>query len=219
MAVRRDRHPFLKPQDSWVDVLVLDYVTVPLTYAVARVPKITPNVVTVAGIALRVLSAVLFFRGHISTGVAAFGAGLVADGVDGKLARSLGRSSRVGGHLDYTSDCALAALLTVAIGWTFGVPPWLIGACVAVDAGSSVATVASDKPQHLASPPETWRARHGLVAAPGSLETHVALFMVAPLIDRTAVIVVLWLSIAYYAAAWRFKLLQLRAGDSHGPAR
>ena len=212
MAVQRSRHPFLKSQDSWIDVLVLDHFTVPLTYLLARTP-FTPNAVTIGGIAARIVSAIFFFHGHVAIGAAAFGVGLLADGVDGKLARHTGRSSRVGGQLDYTSDCALAALLTIAIGWNFGVPAWLIGACAAVDAGSAMATVASDKPQHLASPAETWRARHALVAAPGSLETHIALFMVAPLIDRTAVIAVLWLSIGYYTGAWAFKLFQFRAPD------
>ena len=215
----RAAHGFLKAQDSWLDVLVLDLVTIPLTRAVARIGLVSPNAVTWFGLLTRVASVALFFRDEVVGAVVLFGLGLLADGVDGKLARLTGRTSAFGGRLDYFGDVALYGVLTIAVGVGSDVPPWLYGVCAATDVASALVTADNRLPQQLAAAPTTWRARHGLVAAPGSLETHAALFLVAPLVSRTTVVVVMVVSTCYYAAAFGVKCAGIRRLDDRNRAR
>jgi len=215
----RAAHGFLKAQDSWLDVLVLDLVTIPLTRAVARIGVVSPNAVTWFGLLTRVASVALFFRDEVVGAVVLFGLGLLADGVDGKLARLTGRTSAFGGRLDYFGDVALYGVLTIAVGVGSDVPPWLYGVCAATDVASALVTADNRLPQQLAAAPTTWRARHGLVAAPGSLETHAALFLVAPLVSRTTVVVVMVVSTCYYAAAFGVKCAGIRRLDDRNRAR
>jgi phosphatidylglycerophosphate synthase len=215
----RAAHGFLKAQDSWLDVLVLDLVTIPLTRAVARIGVVSPNAVTWFGLLTRVASVALFFRDEVVGAVVLFGLGLLADGVDGKLARLTGRTSAFGGRLDYFGDVALYGVLTVAVGVGTDVSPWLYGVCAATDVTSALVTADNRLPQQLAAAPTTWRARHGLVAAPGSLETHAALFLVAPLVSRTTVVVVMVVSTCYYAAAFGVKCAGIRRLDDRNRAR
>jgi phosphatidylglycerophosphate synthase len=209
----RAAHGFLKAQDSWLDVLVLDHLTIPLTRVAARIGVVSPNAVTWFGLLVRVASVVLFFRDEVVGAVVLFGLGLLADGVDGKLARLTGHTSAFGGQLDYFGDVALYGALTVAVGAGSDVSPWLYAVCAATDVASALVLTNSGLSRRLASAPETWRARHGLVAAPGSLETHAALFLVAPLVSRTAVIVVLVVSTCYYVAAFGVKCTGIRSLD------
>ena len=214
----RTAHGFLKAQDSWLDVLVLDHVTVPLTRVVARIGVVSPNAVTCFGLLVRVASVVLFFRDEVVGAVVLFGLGLLADGVDGKLARLTGRASAFGGRLDYFGDVALYGVLTVAVGVGTDVTPWLYAVCAATDVASALVTANNRLPQQLAAAPATWRARHGLVAAPGSLETHAALFLVAPLVSRTAVVVAMVVSTCYYVAALGVKCAGIRSLDDRDRA-
>jgi len=215
----RAAHGFLKAQDSWLDVLVLDHVTIPLTRLVARIGVVSPNAVTWFGLLTRAASVVLFFRDQLVGAVVLFGVGLLADGVDGKLARLTGRTSAFGGRLDYYGDVVLYGALTVALGVGADVPPWLYALCAATDVASALVSVGSGLPQRLDSAPATWRARHGLVGAPGSLETHAALFLVAPLVSRTVVIVVMVVSTCYYVAAFGVKCAGIRRLDDGDRAR
>lgn len=215
----RAAHGFLKAQDSWLDVLVLDHVTIPVTLLIARIGLISPNALTWFGLLTRVASVGLFFRDDVVGAVVLFGVGLLADGVDGKLARLTGRTSQFGGRLDYFGDVALYGMLTIALGAGADVSPWLYGVCAATDVASGLVSASGRLPQRLSSAPTTWRARHGLVAAPGSLETHAALFLVAPLVSRTMVIVVMVVSTCYYVAAFGVKCAGIRRLDNRDRAR
>jgi len=189
-----------------------------LTRGVARIEVVSPNAVTWFGLLMRVASAALFFRDEVVGAVILFGLGLLADGVDGKLARLTGRTSAFGGRLDYFGDVALYGVLTVAVGVGTDVSPWLYGVCAATDVASALVTADNRLPQQLPAAPTTWRARHGLVAAPGSLETHAALFVVAPLVSRTAVVVVMVVSTCYYVAAFGVKCAGIRRLDDRDRA-
>lgn len=66
---------------------------------------VSPDAVTIAGTLLTgVLSFGLLARGHLVAGPLALAAVLLADSIDGLMARQLGRSSRWGAFLDSTMD-------------------------------------------------------------------------------------------------------------------
>src|SRR6476646_5310601 len=64
----------------------------------------TPNQVTVAGLSLNGVAAVLIYREHFVWAAVAFVAGSVLDILDGALARSHGKLTPFGGFLDSTTD-------------------------------------------------------------------------------------------------------------------
>lgn len=65
---------------------------------------ISPNLVTACGIALTILTAVLFYRGAFVQGLVAGWLMTFLDTVDGKLARVTSTSSRFGDRLDHITD-------------------------------------------------------------------------------------------------------------------
>ncbi|MEQ8663492.1 MAG: CDP-alcohol phosphatidyltransferase family protein [Gammaproteobacteria bacterium] len=65
---------------------------------------ITPNMVTLSGLALVVLASVLFYQGHFLGGLVCGWIMTLLDTVDGKLARVTVLSSRVGHWLDHGMD-------------------------------------------------------------------------------------------------------------------
>jgi phosphatidylglycerophosphate synthase len=65
---------------------------------------LTPNLVTIAGIALNFVAAWLFYRGDFGAGLAAAWAMTFLDTVDGKLARVTITSSPLGNLLDHVTD-------------------------------------------------------------------------------------------------------------------
>ena len=65
---------------------------------------LSPNQVTLAGAALCLLTAVMWWNGHYWWGMAAGWAFMVLDTVDGKLARCTGQSSRWGNIFDHGVD-------------------------------------------------------------------------------------------------------------------
>ncbi len=112
-VIRRD--DFLKPRDSWLDVLVLDHLSVPLTRLCARV-GLTPTSVSVISIGWRLLAIAAFADDRLWVGAAAYVIGLLlTDGVDGKLARLTRRTSTLGAALDYSADMGLFAALTLSL--------------------------------------------------------------------------------------------------------
>jgi phosphatidylglycerophosphate synthase len=66
--------------------------------------KVTPNMVTLVGLALTFVAAILFYRGDLWGGMAAAWGMTFLDTVDGKLARTTVTSSRGGDLLDHVTD-------------------------------------------------------------------------------------------------------------------
>jgi CDP-diacylglycerol---glycerol-3-phosphate 3-phosphatidyltransferase len=64
----------------------------------------TPNQVTVAGLSLNAVTAVLIYERHFVWATAAFIAGSILDILDGALARSHGKLTQFGSFLDSTTD-------------------------------------------------------------------------------------------------------------------
>ncbi|MDQ3143461.1 MAG: CDP-alcohol phosphatidyltransferase family protein [Pseudomonadota bacterium] len=66
--------------------------------------RISPNAITVTGMALTVLAGLLFYRGGIAAALVAAWTMTFLDTVDGKLARVTVTSSRIGNLLDHGTD-------------------------------------------------------------------------------------------------------------------
>lgn len=83
----------------------------------------SPNMVTVFGFALTTLGALLVFFRAPYYAILLVAAGGFLDGVDGALARLLGRVTKFGGALDSILDRYGDALLIGAVWFTFKVEP------------------------------------------------------------------------------------------------
>jgi CDP-diacylglycerol--glycerol-3-phosphate 3-phosphatidyltransferase len=77
---------------------------------------LTPNTITVIGLAITVVAAVLVAADQLLLGAALLTAGSLLDAVDGALARATGGVTRFGGFLDSTLDRAGEATLYIGIG-------------------------------------------------------------------------------------------------------
>ncbi len=90
---------------------------------------------TVLGTLAVIASALWFFpRGHLTAGSLAVAVFLLADGVDGAMARLSGRVSRFGGFLDSTMDRMADGAVFVGIAWWCVVSADVMGAGLAAAA-------------------------------------------------------------------------------------
>lgn len=94
----------------------------PVGRAIART-GLSPNVITVAGLAIQVVVAYLIVDGALlAAGLVAVAAG-IADLLDGAVAKARGIESAFGALLDSTIDRLSDALFFVPIAWLYGVDP------------------------------------------------------------------------------------------------
>ena len=91
----------------------------------AAAARLTPNMVTLAGIVLCVGAVLLFLGGHFLAGLAVGLAFMVLDTVDGKLARCTGTSSDFGNLLDHGIDLVHPPFWYWA--WGTGLTAWGLG--------------------------------------------------------------------------------------------
>lgn len=85
--------------------------------------RISPNSVTLFGVAVQVAVAAYIITGHLLVaGLLAILASLV-DGIDGAVAKASGRVTRFGALLDSTTDRLSDALFFIPIAWLYGVSP------------------------------------------------------------------------------------------------
>ncbi len=196
---------FLKNTDTATDVLLLDHIEVPIVQALART-SVTPTQVTLLSLFVRAAACVGFATDSLALGAALYLAGLILDGVDGKLARRIHRLSARGGTMDITGDFALFVALWFTLGLNQGVNDWIliIGAALAV--ASALATQGASAAEVVAPQAQSKGRR---VYLPGVLETHVLLFGIVPLIDAAASSALFVLCGTYYGASWVAKLIRL----------
>jgi CDP-diacylglycerol---glycerol-3-phosphate 3-phosphatidyltransferase len=99
-----------------------DKVMRPVGRALSRTP-LSPNVVTLLGVVIQAVVAVLIVDGRlVAAGFLAIAAALF-DAFDGALAKAQGRVTPFGGFLDSTTDRLSDALYFAPIAWLYGVSP------------------------------------------------------------------------------------------------
>ena len=92
---------------------------------------LTPNTITVIGLLITVVAAVLVGGGWLLVGAAVLTAGSLLDAVDGALARAQGGGTAFGSFLDSTLDRASEAILYV------GIAVWFLDALAGADAAGA----------------------------------------------------------------------------------
>ena len=84
--------------------------------------RLTPNTITVIGLVITIVAALLVANGQLLVGAAILTAGSLLDAVDGALARATDGGTPFGGFLDSTLDRVGEAILYIGIG------AWLLAA-------------------------------------------------------------------------------------------
>ena len=96
--------------------------------------RLTPNAISLTGLALNVLAAVLIFADHFFLGGIAFIVGSVMDTLDGRYSRMSGKGTEFGAFLDSTLDRASEGIVLTAVAFQFSDEGRDIGVAVTVAA-------------------------------------------------------------------------------------
>ena len=91
---------------------------------VDRIPGVTPNRITAAGLVLGLASAVTAADRHWTLALIFWLASRAADGLDGPLARRRGNDSEAGGFLDICADFVVYGSTVVGVAIGAGGSPW-----------------------------------------------------------------------------------------------
>jgi CDP-diacylglycerol--glycerol-3-phosphate 3-phosphatidyltransferase len=81
--------------------------------------RLTPNAISLTGLALNVVAAVLVFMDHFFLGGIAFIVGSVMDTLDGRYSRMSGKGTQFGAFLDSTLDRASEGIVLTAVAFQF----------------------------------------------------------------------------------------------------
>lgn len=98
----------------FLSVFVQDRFAIPLAKLCIRA-GVHPNVVTALGLAAALLSAYSFYVGRLRLGALMYFAAMVLDSTDGRVARGLGKSSRLGLILDTIADKSRSIVTAFAL--------------------------------------------------------------------------------------------------------
>ncbi len=81
--------------------------------------RLTPNAISLTGLALNVVAAVLVFEDHFLLGGIAFIVGSIMDTLDGRYSRMSGKGTEFGAFLDSTLDRASEGIVLAAVASQF----------------------------------------------------------------------------------------------------
>jgi CDP-diacylglycerol--glycerol-3-phosphate 3-phosphatidyltransferase len=81
--------------------------------------RLTPNTISLTGLTLNVLAAVLVFADHFFLGGLAFIIGSIMDTLDGRYSRMSGKGTQFGAFLDSTLDRASEGIVLTAVAYQF----------------------------------------------------------------------------------------------------
>ena len=172
----------LKPADSWFNTYFARVLAAPVVWLLARTP-VTPNQVTFASTLVMgaALAALALMEGAAGLWVGVVGLELsyVLDCADGQLARVTGRTSEVGGALDFMMDELKAYLLVSAVAlrlylsptplWEGAAPeaPLLVGLAALVAFASAISLTRFTRSPEYARATGTTPLKHGQAAGEG----------------------------------------------------
>lgn len=172
--IRRIYRQSLKPADSYFNLYLARPLAAPLVAAFART-RVTPNQITFLSMAVAVAGFALLLAlpgaPGLILGVLGIELAYVLDCVDGQLARVTGRTSAVGGELDFLMDEFKAYLLVAAIAgrWHLhdggGALALWVGLGTLVIIGLALASTRFIRTPEYAEATGTARQKHGESAA------------------------------------------------------
>ena len=96
--------------------------------------RLTPNAISLTGLALNVLAAVLIWQDYFFWGGIAFIVGSICDTLDGRYSRMSGKGSPFGAFLDSTLDRMEEGIVLIAVGYQFADAGKTAGAAAVVAA-------------------------------------------------------------------------------------
>jgi phosphatidylglycerophosphate synthase len=126
----RNKTAFNRKTSFSVDILLFDSVAVPLTLAFAKIPFVTPNLVTIFSGCFGILASGFFYSERLVTGSILMYFSMMLDCVDGNLARKTGATSAFGAKLDQWADSLKKVLCLGALTFVSQWNVWLVSALV-----------------------------------------------------------------------------------------
>jgi len=112
------------PLKTWWAILLVLPLSIKLIYFIVNRTSLSPNMITVVGLLLRLTTVVLFFLATplaLIFGALAYIVAYVCDCTDGAVARLTGKTSEFGRYLDHISDLLGDILILLALAWSQGV--------------------------------------------------------------------------------------------------
>lgn len=106
-------------QEPWLNVLLIKYITIPLTFLVVNYTKITPNIISIISLIFGMMSAYFYFSGSVVLGAIMYLISYVFDAIDGKVARLTKTGKVYGAWLDIFIDRINLMLISTAISYNF----------------------------------------------------------------------------------------------------
>lgn len=105
----------LKKEDAWSEVLIVDPITLPISYWLATHLSIHPLHVTFLAFFTRICAAFFFLNGLLAYGALFAYLGILLDGMDGKIARILQKSITLHGVSDFLLDQLASAIMCLSL--------------------------------------------------------------------------------------------------------
>ena len=109
----------LHPNESWFNVLILKYITLPLVYLIVNYTKITPNGISLISLVLGLASAYSYYKGSVLLGGILYLLSYIFDAIDGKVARITQKGKAYGSWLDIFIDRINLVLISTAIAYNY----------------------------------------------------------------------------------------------------
>ena len=118
------------PLKTWWAMLLVLPVSVRAIQFVVNRTSLSPNLITIFGLLLRLVTAGLFLsagRIELAAGALCYVAAYVCDCTDGAVARLTGKTSEFGRYLDHISDLLGDILILLALSWSQNLisAPWI----------------------------------------------------------------------------------------------
>jgi phosphatidylglycerophosphate synthase len=157
---------------------------------------VTPDQVTLLGLALAILAAFAVARGHGWAGLALWWASRAVDGTDGLYARQSGQATSFGAYLDILADMAAygAMVLGLAVAWPGLRAEWLAILFLYVLCITSALALGAQEERLAHAPRDDRGLRLGAGLAEGG-ETGIAysIFLIFP--QQLALTTKLWIAV------------------------
>lgn len=106
-------------QESWLNVLLIKYITIPITFLVVNYTRVTPNIISAISLVFGIMSAFFYFSGSLMLGAVFYIISYIFDAIDGKVARLTKTGKVYGAWLDIFIDRINLMLISTAISYNF----------------------------------------------------------------------------------------------------
>lgn len=106
-------------REPWINIFLLKYLTLPLTYFIVNYTKLTPNIITIFSLLFGITSAYFYFNNQVLLGALCYIFSYLMDAIDGKVARLKKIKSDYGAWLDIFVDRFNFIIITIALSCAF----------------------------------------------------------------------------------------------------